>query len=262
MESALDWHAARAALEWQMEMGVAEVLCDAPVDRFALEDAAKEARAAKKRAGTGAAGQAAPALEPQIDPVAEAQAAAAAAGTLSSLQAAMAAFELCELKRGARNLVFGEGAAHPKVMVVGEAPDRDEDRSGKPFVEASGTLMDKMLAAIGLSRAENAYLTTVLPWRPPQGRDPRPEDIAMMKPFLERHIALVDPAVVIVMGNTACQSLLGKRGITRLRGQWTDIGGKPALPMMHPQALMRQPALKREAWADLLSVKARLKELS
>ncbi|MEQ5869703.1 uracil-DNA glycosylase [Sagittula sp. NFXS13] len=260
MESALDWHAARAALEWQMEMGVAEVLCDAPVDRFALEDVAKEARAARRRGGTGMSGAATPILEPEVDPVAEATAAAQAAGTLSSLQAAMAAFEHCELKRGARNLVFCDGVQGARVMIVGEAPGRDEDREGKPFVGAAGQLLDRMLSAIGLSRTESVYITNVMPWRPPQNRDPKPEEMAMMKPFLERHIALAAPDVLVIAGNISCQALLGKRGITRLRGQWTEACGKPALPMFHPAYLLRNPAAKREAWTDLLSLKARLKD--
>lgn len=256
MESALDWHAARAALEWQIEMGVADVLCDMPVDRFVLEEEAKEARAARKRGGTGAGP--APVVEPEVDPVAEAAAAAQAAGTLESLQAALAVFEHCELKRGARNLVFSDGVSGARVMIVGEAPGRDEDREGKPFVGRAGQLLDRMLAAIGLSRAESVYITNVMPWRPPQNRDPKPEEIAMMKPFLERHIALANPDVLVIVGNISCQALLGKRGITRLRGQWTEACGKPAIPMFHPAYLLRNPAAKREAWADLLTLSAKL----
>ena len=143
-------------------------------------------------------------------------------------------------------------------MLVGEAPGRDEDREGRPFVGRAGQLLDRMLAAIGLSREDSVYITNVLPWRPPQNRDPKPEEIAMMKPFLAKHIALVDPEVLVIMGNISCQALLGKRGITRLRGNWEDALGKPALPMFHPAYLLRNPAAKREAWADLLALKARL----
>ena len=143
-------------------------------------------------------------------------------------------------------------------MLVGEAPGRDEDREGRPFVGRAGQLLDRMLAAIELSRSENVYITNVLPWRPPQNRDPKPEEIAMMRPFLERHIELARPDVLVVMGNISCQALLGKRGITRLRGQWAEACGKPALPMFHPAYLLRNPAAKRQAWADLLALKARL----
>ncbi|MEO1097401.1 MAG: uracil-DNA glycosylase, partial [Bacteroidota bacterium] len=153
-----------------------------------------------------------------------------------------------------------DGTAGARVMIIGEAPGRDEDREGKPFVGRAGQLLDKMLGAIGLSRDESVYITNVLPWRPPQNRDPKPDEIAMMQPFLHRHITLADPDVLVVVGNHACQALLGKRGITRLRGDWTEARGKPALPMFHPAYLLRNPAAKREAWADLLSLQARLRD--
>ncbi|MBV2359063.1 uracil-DNA glycosylase [Thalassococcus sp. CAU 1522] len=253
MESALDWHAARAALDWQREMGVDEALEDAPVDRFAAEESAR-AQPAKPKA----AALAAPALAPQADPVAEAEIAARNAPDLGALRDAMDAYPHCELRRGARNLVFADGAAGSRVMIVGEAPGRDEDLQGKPFVGRAGQLLDRMLAAIGLSRADNVYITNVMPWRPPQNRDPKPDEIAMMKPFLKRHIALAEPDFLVIMGNVSCDALLGKRGITRLRGNWTEAEGRPALPMFHPAYLLRQPHLKREAWADLLELSARL----
>ena len=148
-------------------------------------------------------------------------------------------------------------------MIVGEAPGRDEDIEGRPFVGKAGQLLDKMLAAIGLSRTamdpeQAVYITNVLPWRPPSNRTPEPDEIAMLLPFLERHIALADPAFVVLMGNTPCQALLGRSGITRLRGNWVEVLGRPALPMVHPAYLLRMPAAKREAWADLLALKGRL----
>lgn len=264
MDGNFDWHGARALLEWQLELGVVDAIGDTPVDRYALEarPAAGSAKPAERPA-TGAAGvtgaaAAAPAPEPKADPVAEARAAAAGAATLEDLRAALGAFEHCELKRGARNLVFADGTAGARVMIVGEAPGREEDIEGRPFVGRAGQLLDRMLAAIGLSRAENAYITNVLPWRPPQNRDPRPEEIAMMKPFLERHIALAAPDVLVLMGNIACHALLGRKGITRLRGQWQAVMDKPAMPMLHPAYLLRNPGAKREAWADLLDLSERL----
>lgn len=149
------------------------------------------------------------------------------AATLDQLREAMAAFDLCDLRHGARNLVFCDGVPGARVMIVGEAPGRDEDRQGKPFVGRAGQLLDKMLAAIGLSRSENVYITNVLPWRPPQNRDPRPGEIAMMKPFLARHIALADPDLLVIVGNISCNALLGKTGITRLRGHWAEAEGAP-----------------------------------
>ncbi|PCJ06880.1 MAG: uracil-DNA glycosylase [Rhodobacteraceae bacterium] len=253
MESALDYHSALALLQWQVELGVTESIGDVPVDRYALQ-------ATPPKAKTGPA----PVIvKPKdVDPVEQAQQAARAATGLPSLRAALQGFDHCELKKGARNLVFCDGQAGARVMIIGEAPGRDEDREGKPFVGNSGQLLDKMLAAIGLSRDKNVYITNVLPWRPPQNRDPLPLEIAMMQPFLQRHVELAEPDVLVLMGNVPCQAVLGKRGITRLRGDWQQAWGKPVIPMFHPAYLLRQPNQKRAAWADLLALKARLAELS
>ena len=246
-----EFHSALATLRWQIELGADECISDAPVDRYALEVATPKPKAQPAPAPS--------AIEaPQVDVVAVAQAAANAAQDLEGLREALNAYPHCDLRKGARNLVFSDGVPGSRVMIVGEAPGRDEDREGKPFVGRAGHLLDKMLNAIDLSRENNVYITNVLPWRPPQNRDPRPEEIAMMRPFLERHIALAKPDFLTIMGNSSCQALLGKRGITRLRGNWADAAGIPALPMFHPAYLLRNPAAKREAWADLLSLKARL----
>ncbi|MEP1200383.1 uracil-DNA glycosylase [Tateyamaria sp.] len=249
MDSA-EYHSALSALTWQIELGVDTCIADEPINRY--EVPAK----VEKPAAPVAAVVAAPVGE--VDVVAAARAAAAGAQDLEGLRAALEAFPHCELKLGARNLVFSDGASGARVMIVGEAPGRDEDREGRPFVGRAGQLLDKMLAAIDLNRDSSVYITNVLPWRPPQNRDPKPEEIAMMQPFLQRHIALAAPDVLVVVGNHACQALLGKRGITRLRGDWTTAEGKPAIPMFHPAYLLRNPAAKREAWADLLALKARL----
>ena len=241
----------RAALDWQIEAGVLDTIGEEPVDRYA-------APAQPKRAAAAGAAPAQPAAPAWADPVAEAQRMAAAAQDLVGLQAAMAAFDHCDLKRGARNLVFSDGVPGARVMIVGEAPGRDEDRQGKPFVGRAGQFLDRMLSAIGLSRDSSVYITNVLPWRPPQNRDPLPAEIAMMRPFVARHVALAQPEFLVLMGNISCDAGLGKRGITRLRGSWAEAYDTPALPMFHPAYLLRQPHLKREAWADLLSLKARL----
>ncbi len=254
MESALDFHTAKALLDWQIELGATEAICDAPVNRYEVPE---------KQAKPTPAAAPAPIPEEKTDAVAEAKAAAKSSHDLNALRAAMAAFEHCELKRGARNLVFADGTPQARVMIIGEAPGRDEDREGRPFVGRAGQLLDRMLAAIDLGREaqaiENAvYITNVLPWRPPQNRDPKPEEIAMLLPFLQRHVELVDPQVIVLMGNISCQAGLGRRGITRLRGHWAEAYGRPALPMFHPAYLLRNPHAKREAWADLLELKARL----
>jgi len=198
------------------------------------------------------------------DPASEAQAAAEAAGSLEDLRAALAAFEHCELKLGARSLVFADGRPGARTMIVGEAPGREEDQQGKPFVGRAGRLLDAMFACIGLSRehpdaGRALYITNILPWRPPQNREPTAEEMAMMTPFVVRHVELADPDVLVLMGNASCHALLGRRGITRLRGGWTETLGKPCLPMFHPAYLLRNPGAKREAWADLLALQARLR---
>lgn len=256
MESVSDFYADRALLEWQIELGVTEAIGDAPVDRYALP----ETGPAKRKVATPAAAAVAVA-EPlvELDPVQVATSVAQAAGSLDALKQALGAFELCELKKGARNLVFSDGVPGARVMIIGEAPGRDEDREGRPFVGRAGQLLDRMLAAIQLNRAENVYITNVLPWRPPQNRDPQPKEMAMMLPFLERHVALAKPEFIICMGNISCQSVLGKKGITRMRGNWDQAFGLPVLPMFHPAYLLRTPSAKREAWADLLDLRTKLK---
>jgi len=243
----------KAALELQLALGADEAIGDVPVDRYAVLERAPAVVVA------GGAKE-----EPTRDvPVAASTVAAAAAGDLSELRTAMDAYDHCELKRGARQLVFSDGQPNARVMIIGEAPGRDEDIQGKPFVGRAGQFLDLMFSHIALSRtspdAEHAlYITNVLPWRPPQNRDPNEDEIAMMRPFLNRHVELVAPEVLVIMGNHACQALLGRRGITRLRGNWTEAIDRPALPMFHPAYLLRNPAAKREAWADLLALKARL----
>lgn len=246
----------KAALEWQVAMGADEAILDAPVDRTVQP----EPRSAPLQAGTVE-------TSPGIDPVAIAEGLAEAADTLDALRAAMDSYDLCELRLGAKQLVFADGQPKARVMIVGEAPGRDEDIQGKPFVGRAGQLLDLMFSHIGLSREtpdkEAAlYITNVLPWRPPQNRDPKPDEIAMMLPFLRRHVELIDPDIIIAMGNHACQALLGKRGITRLRGNWVEAMGRPVLPMFHPAYLLRTPEAKRQAWADLLSLKSKLGESS
>ena len=254
MES-VEYHQALALLHWQIELGATEAICDAPVNRYEVPAAVekpKPAKAGSSRVVPMAAG---------VDPVAEAARFAAAAQTLDEWRAAVQAFEQCELKRGARKMVFSDGTPGARVMIVGEAPGREEDREGRPFVGAAGQLLDRMLAAVDMGRTHAdapVYIINMLPWRPPQDRDPKPDEIAMMRPFLIRHIELAKPEVLVIAGNGAAQALLGKRGITRLRGQWVQVQGLPALPMFHPAYLLRSPEFKREAWADLLEIKARL----
>ena len=266
----MGYHEALALLDWQIELGADEAILDAPVDRFALEDAAPVVPVAAPAAARPAQPPARPVeATPKadaVDAVSVARDAAAAARDLPSLRAAMEAFAHCPLSQTATRFVFADGDPAARVMIVGEAPGRDEDRQGKPFVGKAGQLLDRMLAAIGLDRAatdpaQGVYITNMLPWRPPQNRDPSPEELAMLGPFVRRHIELADPDILVLMGNHACHGLTGKMGITRLRGQWTEVMDRPAIPMFHPAYLLRKPHDKAKAWEDLLSLKARLRKI-
>lgn len=256
-----------AMLAWLVEMGADEAIEDEPIDRFAAHIAAEEEAAARSqrpaRAKATRSGASAP--HRQLSPlhpihVHEPQNARRSMPCRSSLES----FEDCALKKGARNTVFADGNPQARLMIVGEAPGRDEDRQGLPFVGRSGQLLNRMLAAIGLSRhaevpEQAAYITNVLPWRPPQNRDPSADEISMMLPFLHRHIELAAPTVLVPMGNAATKTLLETTtGITRLRGNWSEWRGISVMPMFHPAALLRGPEKKRAAWADLLQIRERL----
>lgn len=263
MESSETYWAEVALLDWQVALGADEAIGDVPVDRYALEAVAAKAAPVKLAPGTRPPPPPIPVPE-KFDAVALAREAAEAAADLAALAAAHEGFELCALKRGARNFVGAEGHMAARVMVIGDAPGRAEDQAGRPFVGPQGVLLDRMLGAIGLDRtseaaAQAAYVMHVMPWRTAGAGMPLADDLAMMLPFVQRHIALVQPDVVVCMGNAACQALLGRAGITRMRGQWAEVMGRPALPMFSPDMLLGQPAAKREAWADLLALKARLR---
>jgi uracil-DNA glycosylase family 4 len=259
-----------AALRLQIEWGADECLAELPLDRLALapepevksaptpqaaptpEDAAPERPATLQRPPMPA-----PAIA-RFGPVTRAQQAAAAAGTLDELRAAMAAFDGCGLSATATNLVFSDGNPQASLMLIGEGPGAEEDRAGLPFVGASGQLLDRMLASIGLDRTK-LLIANIIPWRPPGNRNPTDMEVAICLPFLLRHIALVRPQRLVLLGAVATKALLGgNAGITRLRGKWVEAsipgisGTVPAMPMLHPAYLLRKPGAKREAWGDLL----------
>ena len=187
---------------------------------------------------------------------------AAASPTLEALAEAMQRFEGCALKQTATNLVFGDGNTKALIMLIGEAPGAEEDRQGLPFVGVSGQLLDRMLAAVGLDRG-HVYITNVLHWRPPGNRKPTTAEITVCQPFVERQIELVAPGILVLLGGTAASHLLGHaEGITKLRGRWLNYERPgvaiPVMPTYHPAFLLRQPALKRDAWRDLLEIKTRM----
>jgi len=196
---------------------------------------------------------------------------ASTASSLTALREELLRFEGCALKHTAMNLVFSDGNPAAPIMMVGEAPGEDEDRQGKAFVGVSGQLLDRMLLAAGLSRQTNVYISNILFWRPPGNRSPTDAEIAACLPFCERHIALVKPKILVLLGGVAAKSLLRtKEGITRLRGRWTQYMPSPGsglsepidcLPIYHPAFLLRQPGSKRQAWADILTLSKRIKQL-
>ena len=192
---------------------------------------------------------------------------AATAATLDELRRQMAEFEGCNLKFTAKNLVFADGNPQADIMLVGEAPGRDEDLEGLPFVGRSGQLLDRILAAIGLDR-QSVYIANVIPWRPPGNRTPTPQETEICRPFIERQIELVNPKVLVTLGGPSAKTLLhATEGVLRLRGNWkvhaTASGITiPAMPTLHPAYLLRNPAHKKLAWRDFLEVKARLKSLA
>ena len=190
---------------------------------------------------------------------------AATATTLDELRQRMAAFDGCNLKATAKNLVFADGNPEAAIMLVGEAPGRDEDIEGLPFVGRSGKLLDLMMAAIGLDRTK-AYIANVIPWRPPGNRTPTPQETQICLPFIQRQIELVNPDILVTLGNPSTQTLLQtKDGIMKSRGRWVDYdtGTRKirAIASFHPAYLLRSPGYKRMAWVDLRSIAEALEAL-
>ena len=223
--------------------------------------------AQQAQGGTAGAGLANPAFQ-QAGSAALIEDAVQRAGnapTLEELRKALADFDGCSLKFSAKSLVFGDGNPDADIMFIGEAPGRDEDLQGVPFVGRAGQLLDKMIAAIRLDRSD-AYITNILPWRPPGNRKPSLDEQAMLRPFIHRHIELVNPKILVFLGGTAAQQLLdSKDGIMRLRGRWKTYAAAgrdiPVMSTLHPAFLLRTPAQKRAAWQDFLEVAAKLDAL-
>lgn len=267
-----------AALQWYIDNGVDEALGDTPIDRFALAPQPKTMpQAMAEPAQTSIVQQAQQAQDapPPLLGANEAQAeavkAANAANTLEELQAAIADFGGIEIKKTASNIVFADGNPDAPLMIIGDSPAAEEDRQGKPFVGPHGQLLNRILAAIDLDR-DSSYLTNILNWRPPGNRSPTPAEISVSLPFIERHIALVKPKLIILCGAVPAQTLLGRtEGISRLRkashtyttrtGGLTDpIKDIPAIATYHPDYLLKTPLQKRAVWADILNAQAILQK--
>src|SRR5262244_1046263 len=266
--------AARALLDFYREAGVDALLEETPSDRFASEQAsaapAARAEVARPKAEASTAARSVPrereppgrttaAVPASPDAaVMAARAAAKSAASLEELRALLDRFEGCALRTTATQLVFADGNPQARVMFVGEAPGRDEDIEGLPFVGRSGKLLDRMMAAIGLDRT-SAYIANIVPWRPPGNRTPTPQESAICLPFTLRQIELADPDVLVTLGNPSTQTLLSTReGIMRTRGRWFDYDTGErvirALPTFHPAYLLRSPSYKRMSWQDLRAI--------
>ena len=272
---------AKRILEWYLEMGVDETIGDAPVDRYFVNPEPQKAAAPKPDARQSVAAEVDPDLDrnferrppqaldrPQTEvseqgAVRFAEIAATNSGDLESLRKATNDFEHCALKGEATQLVFSDGNPEARVMIVGEAPGADEDRIGKPFVGKAGKLLDRMFEAIGMSRTAQEsdralYIANAVPWRPRGNRNPTPEELRVMFPFIAKHIELAKPEILVLMGNVPCKAIIGKDKITRLRGNWQDFRGIPVMPMFHPAYLLRNAQSKMYSWWDLIEIRKRL----
>jgi DNA polymerase len=250
-------------LRWYADMGVDIAVDDNPHNRFIESSSPAPPPVASKRAPKPAN-----APQPVTVPPAHIESLtqqAAGARTLDELREQLLAFDGCGLKATATQLVFADGNPAADIMVVGEAPGADEDRIGRPFVGRAGQLLDKMLAAIELDRTK-VYIANVVPWRPPGNRTPTPLETGACLPFTRRQIELVAPKILVCLGAPSMQTLLGiKEGIMRSRGRWTDYdcGGTiiPAMAMLHPAYLLRQPSHKKFAWQDLRELAKKMRDI-
>jgi uracil-DNA glycosylase family 4 len=261
-------------LAFYLEAGVDCALADEPVDRLAEPDAVpaappRETAPARTVREIPVATPPVPRSETAAAPeaaIASAREAARTAPTLEALRALLETFDGCALKHTATRLVFSDGNPQARIMFVGEAPGRDEDIEGLPFVGRSGKLLDRMIAAIGLDRSK-AYIANVIPWRPPGNRTPTPQETQICLPFIQRQIELVNPDVLVTLGNPSTQTLLSTReGIMKTRGKWFDYdtGTRTirAIATFHPAYLLRSPSYKRMSWQDLRAVAKELENSS
>jgi len=256
---------ARQLLDFYLEAGADALIGEEPVDRFAepapVSRTVPAAPAPSKPDRVPLVPAAAPAPAAPDAAATEAREAARSARTLDELRAILERFDGCALKATASRLVFSDGNPEARVMLVGEAPGRDEDIEGVPFVGRSGKLLDLMLAAIGLDRS-SVYIANVVPWRPPGNRTPTPQETQICLPFITRQIELADPDILVCLGGPSAQTLLGQSGITKIRGRWFPFhsGAREirAMPTFHPAFLLRSPLQKRFAWRDFLAIKKTL----
>lgn len=280
-----------AILHFYADAGVDCLLDDSPIDRFheSAQIKTKTARGANPTSGQRTSealpneqstpppqqsSQDQPTIQatqsaaiPNEQAIAEAREISRSVQSIDALHQCLLSFNGCNLRFGARNTVFADGNTAAQIMFIGEAPGRDEDRQGLPFVGRAGQLLDKMLAAIRFERSD-VYITNMIPWRPPGNRTPTPLEIELCRPFIQRHIELVAPKIVVLLGNVSTKALLGtSQGILSLRGNWSEYRSDndiiiPALPTLHPAYLLRNPAQKRQSWIDFLKLRERSDQIS
>lgn len=267
-----------AMLRWQLESGADEAIGHTAIDHFIASAQIKNAQFENPRFENPQIAK--PPLQRMAPPPvmrpapprpaimasgASPRDIAAACHDLAALRAAIENFQGCALKTTAKHTVFADGNPDARIMLVGEAPGREEDLMGLPFVGRSGQLLDRMLAAIGFDRSQ-VYISNILPWRPPGNRTPTSAEIALCLPFIERHIQLASPDILLLLGGISVKALFdSSEGIMRLRGRWKSYrAGEreiPALATFHPAFLLRQPAQKKQAWQDILALRIRYDSL-
>ena len=261
------------ALRWHIEMGVEELIDDQPIDRYAAAAIPRAAVAVPSPSANSQPTQPAASASPG-QPLAPSEGARDAiaiardANSIEDLRERLETFEGCALKFTATNTVFADGDPASDIMFIGEAPGVDEDRQGLPFVGASGQLLNRMLLALGRERT-SIYISNILFWRPPGNRSPTAAETAACLPFVQRHIELARPKVLVFLGGSSAKTMLDRtEGIMRLRGKWFDYMSEelgtsiPAMPTFHPAFLLRQSAQKREAWRDFLAIQEKLEEIA
>lgn len=261
------------ALRWHIEMGVDELIDDQPIDRYAAAAIPRAAVAVPSPSANSQPTRPAASASPG-QPLAPSEGARDAiaiardANSIEDLRERLETFEGCALKFTATNTVFADGDPASDIMFIGEAPGVDEDRQGLPFVGASGQLLNRMLSALGRERT-SIYISNILFWRPPGNRSPTAAETAACLPFVQRHIELARPKVLVFLGGSSAKTMLDRtEGIMRLRGKWfeymsEELGAPiPAMPTFHPAFLLRQSAQKREAWRDFLAIQEKLEEIA
>lgn len=254
-----------AALKWQMDMGIDCALSDKAQGLKFADISMRQAVASDQPSRPTPSKEAQNAQPQNVDGTPKSPRALNAVKTLEELKAALNAFEGCALKKTASNLVFADGNPAADIMLIGEAPGKDEDRMGLPFVGAAGQLLDRMLKSIGLDR-QDVYITNILPWRPPGNRTPSVEETQMLWPFLRRHIQIKAPKIIFALGGSSAKLLLNSQtGILKLRGNLEKIDFSdsqdgsmfiPVLPSLHPAYLLRAPNMKKQSFSDLLDLKS------